>query len=188
MPGVSEGIHPIFSKYFVRRIRFNQNNPADMVELDKLRDLGYAVEVDQYAPNTLVAVIPTKDTLMEQVTAIYGEGLALLLVQGASDLSLDHMLAFQAMYQRLWADNAVSFTANVTKAIDNDRMQFQAADIAQVLVGYANQIKGATIFPETSMPQAPYTRITKGEYEQAAAQEVGDGVDEDCASGACPIR
>lgn len=179
MPGVSEGIHPIFSKFFIRRIRFNQHNPADMVELDKLRELGYDVEVDQYAPNTLVAVIPTKDTLLEQVGRRYDAPEE--IVQSADELTLRELLGFQAMYQEHWADNAVSFTANIEQGMDP---RVVAGDITR----FAGELKGATVFPEASMPQAPYTRITKEEYEQATAHAVGEGINEDCANGACPVR
>lgn len=179
MPGVSEGIHPIFSKYFLRRIRFNKLSDADA--LQALVDQGYDVEDDLFAPNTAVVTIPTKDTLVQAVTDIYGpEGEE--IVEAADDLTLDQMIGFQALYQRLWADNAVSFTANV------DPERYKPEDVADVLRGYAGRIKGSTIFPEASFPQAPYERISKEQYEAATVKSVADGVDEECASGACPIR
>ncbi|QJD52704.1 ribonucleotide reductase [Mycobacterium phage AN3] len=57
-----------------------------------------------------------------------------------------------------------------------------------VLEKFAGLIKGSTIFPEASFEQAPYERITKQQYETAAAKAVADGVDENCANGACPIK
>ena len=177
--GVSEGIHPIFSKYFYRRIRFNKH--SDSAALDELLMQGYDVEDDLFAPNTAVVTIPTKDTLVELVTDIYGES-GEQYVEAANDLSLDEMIAFQAMYQTCWADNAVSFTANVNPDA------YTAKQVADVLIEYSGEIKGATIFPEASFPQAPYERITKQQYLDAAVHEISDGVDEECASGACPIR
>ncbi len=177
--GVSEGIHPIFSKYFYRRIRFNKH--SDSAALDELLMQGYDVEDDLFAPNTAVVTIPTKDTLVELVTDIYGES-GEQYVEAANDLSLDEMIAFQAMYQTCWADNAVSFTANVNPDA------YTAKQVADVLIEYSGEIKGATIFPEASFPQAPYERITKQQYLDAAIHEISDGVDEECASGACPIR
>ncbi|WP_100443881.1 ribonucleoside-triphosphate reductase, adenosylcobalamin-dependent [Mycobacteroides abscessus] len=181
MPGVSEGIHPIFSRYFNRRIRFNKRGD-DLAQVDELREQGFHVEDDLYAPDTLVVTIPTKDTLVAAVEAIYGPERAEELVQSADELSLNELLAFQAMYQTCWADNAVSFTANV------DPDKYTAKDVSDQLVRFAGLIKGATVFPESSMPQSPYERITKEEYEASQAKSVSDGVDEECSNGSCPIR
>ena len=180
LPGVSEGAHPIFSRYFNRRIRFNRN--SDFHALSQLVREGYEVEEDLYAPNTAVVTIPTKDSLVEATEAIWGQQLAEELVQSADELSLNEMLGMQAVYQSCWADNAVSYTANV------DPNRYTAADVAEQLKTFGGQLKGATLFPEASMPQSPYERITKQEYELATAKAVSDGVDEECASGACPIR
>lgn len=181
MPGVSEGIHPIFSRYFNRRIRFNTRGD-DMQQVDELREQGFHVEDDLYAPDTLVVTIPTKDSLVAAVEAIHGPERAEELVQSADELSLNELLAFQAMYQTCWADNAVSFTANV------DPDKYSAATVSKQLVKFAGLIKGATVFPESSMPQSPYERITKEEYEASQAKSVSDGVDEECSNGSCPIR
>lgn len=179
LAGVSEGIHPIFSRYFIRRVRFNKLADADT--LQKMIDEGYDVEDDLFAPNTAVVSIPTKDTLVQSVVDLYGEHNE-HLVEAANDLTLDELVAFQALYQTHWADNAVSFTANV------DPEQYTAEYVGDVLARFAGRIKGSTIFPEASFPQAPYERISKAEYEAALVQAVADGVDENCANGACPIK
>lgn len=180
MPGVSEGIHPIFSRYFIRRIRFNQH--SDYEELAKLVNEGYEVEDDLFAPNTAVVSIPTKDTLVAQVVDRYGRD-GEEIVESADELTLNQLLGFQALYQMCWADNAVSFTANV------DPEAYTAGDVAETLQQFAGLIKGSTLFPEQSFHQAPYERLTKAEYEAATVKSVSDGIDENCASGgACPIR
>ncbi|QHB38080.1 ribonucleotide reductase [Mycobacterium phage Noelle] len=177
MPGVSEGIHPIFAKYFNRRIRFSKGDE----QLDELIDQGYDFEPCQYAENTVVVTIPTKDTLVQEVVDRYGRD-AEEIVESVDDLTLNQLLAFQAMYQMLWADNAVSFTANV------DPGRYKPHVVGEQLRTFGGLLKGATIFPESSMPQAPYERITKKQYKAATAVAVADSVDEECASGACPIR
>src|SRR5690606_1684035 len=60
MPGVSEGIHPIFSKYFIRRIRFSKLDPDQAATLEQYKADGYKVEDCLYAANTAVVEIPTK--------------------------------------------------------------------------------------------------------------------------------
>jgi ribonucleoside-triphosphate reductase len=92
------------------------------------------------------------------------------------------MLAFQGMYQELWADNAVSFTATV------DPQQYKPEHVQHQVVAFGGKLKGATIFPEASMPQSPYERLEKYEYEAAKAKQVSDGIDEECANGSCPVR
>ena len=182
MPGVSEGIHPIFAKYFIRRIRFSTVSEQQMRLAEQYRAEGFHVEDDQYSANSVVVSIPTKDSLVAAVTDIYGEEYAEEVVESAADLTLHEMLAFQAMYQQCWADNAVSFTANV----DPDR--YGPEDVAASIREFGGLVKGCTIFPEASMPQAPYERISREEFGTATAQEVADGVDENCANGSCPIR
>ena len=180
MPGVSEGVHPIFAKYFLRRVRFNKLGD-DMAQVRQLAAQGFEVEDDLYAPNTAVVSIPTKDVLVQVVVDMYGSD-GEDFVEAVNDLSLHALLRFQALYQELWADNAVSFTANF------DPVQYSPEHVAGQILAFGGRIKGGTIFPEASMPQSPYERLSRWEYESAHAKRVADGIDEDCANGACPIR
>lgn len=180
LSGVSEGIHPIFSRYFIRRVRFNKL--SDAMTLKQMEADGYHVEDDLFAPNTAVVSIPTKDTLLAAVEKRFGSEYAEYVVQSADELSLEELIAFQALYQQFWADNAVSFTANV------DPARYTSDDVGVVLQQFAGKIKGSTLFPEASFPQAPYERISRAEFEASEIKVLGDGVDEECASGACPVR
>lgn len=181
MPGVAEGIHPIYAKYFIRRIRLSKIDPDQVAMLERYKEDGFDVEDCQYAANTAVISIPTKDILVQAVVDRYGRD-GEDLVEAASDLTLNQMLAFQALYQSYWADNAVSFTANV------DPERYTAGHVSEQLQQFAGRLKGATIFPAQSMPQAPYESISKWEYESASSKSVADSVDEECSTGACPIR
>ena len=181
MPGVSEGIHPIFAKYFIRRIRLSTIDPDQVNTLEKYRAEGYLVEPCQYAANTAVVAIPTKDSLVQAVVDRYGRD-GEDIVESADDLTLKGMLGFQAMYQTHWADNAVSFTANF------DQNKYKPEHVQHVLVSFGGKLKGATCFPESSMPQSPYERLEKYEYESAVAKQISDGIDEECANGSCPVR
>lgn len=182
MPGVSEGIHPIFSKYFIRRIRFSDIDPDQFNQALQCASKGYHIEPCQYAPNTTVVEIPTKDSLLEAVEKIHGTEAAEQIVQSAADLTLDDMLRMQELYQSLWADNAVSYTANV------DPGKYTVSALMDTLIRFGGKLKGVTVFPEMSRPQAPYERITKEQFEAFEATQTSDGVDEECASGACPVR
>lgn len=180
MPGVSEGIHPIFAKYFDRRIRFSVIDPDQWETCMDYANRGYHVEPSLVEENTMIVTIPTKDILMDQVN---DKGFdPEVVVESAADLTLEQMLRFQEMYQRCWADNAVSFTANIDPSL------YTVEEIMNHIVEFGPRLKGMTVFPEKSIPQSPYTRITKMDYELSAAKSVDASVDDECATGSCPVR
>ncbi|MFC9591497.1 ribonucleoside-triphosphate reductase, adenosylcobalamin-dependent [Streptomyces sp. NPDC056944] len=173
-----EGIHAPFSDYFLRRIRFSLVEPEEARKVEEYRESGYDVEPCIYAANTAVVTIPTRDPLVSEV-------MDPSVIEHAGMLSLEEMLAVQALYQEHWADQAVSYTASV------DPEKYTTDDVARVLLKFMPRLKGSTIFPEMSRAQAPYERITREQYIEMAAAlgiEAEDtGFDEICASGACGI-
>jgi adenosylcobalamin-dependent ribonucleoside-triphosphate reductase len=184
LAGVSEGGHPIYSRHFDQRVRFNLTNPSERAKVEEFRAQGFTTEICQYdkSGNTAVVVFPTKDNLLAEVEALgYSLEDAIDLVEQADEISLDELLGFQQMLQEEWADNAVSFTANVPAGLDPH-------DVADVVQKWLPMLKGTTIMVDGTRPQAPLTRITAAEYDRATATLVADGIDEECASGACPVR
>ena len=84
---------------------------------------GYTMEDDSYdaSGNTVVVVFPTMEKLVAEVEALGYD--AAEIVQSQDELTLDQLLSVQSLYQELWADNAVSFTANVpAESHQNDAM------------------------------------------------------------------
>ncbi|HEX2905055.1 MAG TPA: ribonucleoside-triphosphate reductase, adenosylcobalamin-dependent [Jatrophihabitans sp.] len=199
LPGVSEGIHPIFARYFNRRVRFSIADPHQAETVLRAQADGYTVEVDRYdtSGNTMIVVYPTKDALVEQVEAL---GYPANTVQSADEISVEDMLSFQLLYQRFWADNAVSFTVNVpAEPHQNAALQAGALaapapteerlhEVAHTLSHFLGGLKGTTLMVDGTRPQAPYERITQAEYELSQLGTVADGIDEECANGACPVR
>ena len=179
LPGTTEGIHWIYSRYFLRRIRFSTVDPDQVAKLEEYKAKGYKVEPCIYAANTAVVEIPTKDRLVEEVEAL---GYSAEIVESVDEVSLEQMLAIQAMFQTAWADNAVSFTANIPAG------NYTPEQISEILQTYLPMLKGTTIMPEDSRPQAPYERISREQYEQAIAKTVAESVDADCTNGICPVR
>ncbi|MFI6205878.1 ribonucleoside-triphosphate reductase, adenosylcobalamin-dependent [Streptomyces sp. NPDC051041] len=180
LPGVTEGIHPIYARTFLRRVRFSMADPDQAAKVAAFEYEGYKVEPCVYDPsgNTMVVEFPTLDKLVAEVEA---RGYPADLVESADELSLDQMLAFQAMYQAEYADNAVSFTANVPEGLDLD-------ETADVIEKWLPHLKGTTIMVDGTRPQAPYERITRAEFEAYEAYRVEDSTDEECSTGACPVR
>lgn len=161
MPGVSEGIHPIYAKHFVQRVRFADNDPAIPV--------GFATEKCIYSDNTTVVLIPTRNAILDKYES--------QVIQSVDELTVDQQLRVQAFFQEVWADNAVSFTVNVS---DTTRI----GEVMQSIRKFGPQLKGTTMFPDASREQAPYTRVTESEFSEWVS---GNDYDE-CATGACPVR
>lgn len=176
--GASEGIHPIYARYFIRRIRFSTINHAEKIQ--EFIDQGYDVEDCQYAANTKVVSFPTKEMLVEQVEAL---GFSESIVESANEISLPDMLAFQEMYQMHFVDNAVSFTVNIPEG------KYSVKETMAELRKFLPTLKGTTIMVDGTRPQAPYERISKMHYNYLSGpKSVEDSTDEECATGACPIR
>lgn len=180
LAGVPEAIQPIYARYFEQRVRFSLVHPEQAATVKEARAQGLTVELDQYdqSGNTAVIVYPTENSLVHEVLIHGGDP---SLVETPEDLSVAQMLSIQAAYQERWADNAVSFTVNVHP--DADR-----SEVVEALKDALPHLKGTTLMVDNSRPQAPFTRITREQYEASQAQSVGDSIDLDCATGACPIK
>jgi ribonucleoside-triphosphate reductase len=142
---------------------------------------GHLVEKCIYdqSGNTMVVAYPTKEKLVAEVEAMgYGPE----VVESADEVSLYDMLNFQAMYQTEWADNAVSFTVNFPEG------QYSTEEAADIIQSFLPELKGTTLMPDGTRAQAPYERITEEEFNTYAVTSIEDSTDEDCATGACPVR
>ncbi|WP_144121150.1 ribonucleoside-triphosphate reductase, adenosylcobalamin-dependent [Catellatospora sichuanensis] len=179
LPGKTEGIHPVLFRHFIRRVRFSTVDPDQWSKVLEFAEQGYHVEPDLSAANTYVVEFPTKELLVEEVEKL---GYPASIVETADEIPLDRMLAFQAMYQKHYADNAVSFTVNVPQGV------YTVESVMDTLAEYLPSLKGTTMMPESSRPQAPYERITAEQWESATVKTVEDSVDEDCTNGSCPVR
>ncbi|WP_405809035.1 hypothetical protein OG524_03600 [Streptomyces sp. NBC_01520] len=80
-----------------------------------------------------------------------------------------------------YADNAVSYTANVPEGLDVD-------ETMAVIKRWLPDLKGTTIMVDGTREQAPYERITEAEFDAYEVTSIEDSTDEDCATGACPVR
>jgi ribonucleoside-triphosphate reductase (thioredoxin) len=175
LPGVSEGMHPIHARFYRRRVRFSRDDLA----LRELEADGHELEPCLYAPECVVATFVVRDPIVDRI--------AEELIEEAGDLSVDLMLATQAMVQHEYCGgedgNAVSFTANVAADLDVD-------DLVAALARWGPTLKGTTVFPARSRPQAPYEPISRDEYERLCGrldlQTIVPIVE--CEGGGCPTR
>lgn len=184
LAGRTEGIHPVYAKHYIQRIRFSTVDPTQRAQLEEYAAQGYEIEVDQWAANTKIVLIPTEELLVSELVEMgYSRDEALVLVESVDEIDFYDLLAFQAMYQEHYADNAVSFTANVIPG------SIDAEEITVNLTRWLPKLKGTTVFPDLSRPQAPYTRLTAEEFDAIEGPKMAaDGTDESCSTGACPIK
>jgi ribonucleoside-triphosphate reductase (thioredoxin) len=169
LPGVTEGIHPIYARYFERRVRYDNGDPL----LAELIAQGYETEPCVYNPNTTVVVFHVRDPLVDVAPRA-------TLVEQTDEISVEQKLAVQRMVQEVYADNAVSYTINLAQDVTRE-------ELVSALLKHLPYVKGTTVFPANTRPQSPYTAISREEYLAATDHTVSQSFDE-CASGACPVR
>jgi len=179
LPGVTEGAQTVYAKYYERRIQFSTINHAEKIQ--EHIDAGYDVEDSIYAANTKVIKYLVKEKLVQEVEDLGYN--ADEIVESQDELSLEDMLAFQEMYQSNYVDNAVSYTANIPEG------KYTVEETMSIIAKFLSKLKGTTIMMDGTRAQAPYTRLSRAQYESLAGLKlVEDSTDEECATGACPIR
>lgn len=180
LAGTSEGMQPIYAKYYLRRVRYADNDP----EVAKLLANGIHVEPDIYTANTVVASFPCEDPILTRVHPDY--------VEEQNEIPIDNLLGIQALIQRYYVDNAISLTVNVPQYSDEESFHKIRKVLTTALRKNLPHLKGTTVFPEASRPQSPIERISKEQYESMVHVQVNSGdsdqLIEDCAGGSCPIR
>jgi len=170
--GTTEGIHPVFSRYFIRRVRFADND----VMVEVAENLGLHVEDDLMNPHTKIVSYPCRDAALDVVPESH-------LCQ-ADEISPHQLLTVQRVVQDFYADNAVSFTVNF------DPEKFGPAYVEDVLATHGRYLKGTTFMPEGSYEQAPIERISRERYDELVLEGETYAASSalDCVGGACPIR
>ena len=142
LAGESPGVHwTPGGKYFLRTIRFGNNDP--MLPLFKMAN--YRVEPASESPTTTsVVFFPVKS----------------MSVRSEREVSIYEKMALAATAQRYWSDNSVS----VTISFDPET---EAKAIGTALHMYDGQLKTVSFLPmdPNSYPQMPYTQSTEEEYE-----------------------
>jgi adenosylcobalamin-dependent ribonucleoside-triphosphate reductase len=185
LAGVSEGMHFHYSNYLIQRIRFQDTDPL----LPALEACGYAIEPDIYTKNTMCVSFPVRAANADDPA-----------FASAGNVSIEEQFATQAFLQTYWSDNAVSCTITFQPE--------EAPKIAGLLRQYRHTIKSTSLLPYAGdvYEQAPKQPITKAQYLDEVIKIKGDvqtvyaqlnGQEnkdlelvgqEDCATGACPIK
>lgn len=175
-----EGIHAAFARYMIQRITFAANDPA----LPLLRAAGHHMEPKIKLDGTLDHSTVIVDFYLE---APAGYPVA------DENWDMIKQLNILKMAQKHWSDQAVSVTVYYRKE--------EIPQLKQWLETNLQEIKTISFLchNEHGFKQAPKEALTQSEYERLSKKikavdldqlhEQGDEVaDNDCASGACPVR
>lgn len=178
LAGSTPGVHPAYSKYYIRRVRMASSD--DLVNI--CRDLGYHVE---FARNF--------DGTDDHSTAVvsfpcYAGSEAII----SKDMQAVQQLDLMKKIQTVWSDNAVSVTVYYR--------QHELEEIkAWLEYNYENSIKSVSflLHNEHGFAQAPYEEISEEDYNKAIEKikpihdlfiNEGNIESMECVGGACPIK
>lgn len=178
LAGATPGIHPAYSKYYIRRIRMSSDDK--LVALCK--EMGYHVENVKNFDETI-----DHNTVIVEFPCYAGEN-----VVEAKDMTAIKQLELVKQLMTLWADNSISVTVYYKKE--------ELPEIKKWLKEhYKDSIKSVSflLHKEHGFKQAPYEEITKEQYEERMdkVKSLKDIVVEnkhidfeECSKGSCPIK
>lgn len=179
LAGVTSGVHPAYSKFYIRRIRIASNSPL----ANLCRKHGYHSEYQRNFDGT-----EDKNTVVVSFPCTVPEGTVL-----AKELTAVQQLEYVRRLQTEWSDNAVSCTVYYRKE--------ELTEIREWLkLNYNEGVKSVSflLHNEHGFKQAPLEEITEDQYNEYSAlvQPIVSGdVNEDdmldsfeCVGGVCPIK
>ena len=182
LAGASESAQAIFGRYIIRIVRYASNDP----KLVELKEKGHYMEPDLKTPNTTCVYFYCKDILIKELEDL---GIDTSIVEDQGDLTAEDCLAVQAMLQREFVDNSISYTVNLKKSRFEETRKKERKKLYYTLLRFLPDLKGATIMIGAGdRKQPPYTRVTKKEFEYFTGPHmVGQGSTK-CSANGCPIK
>lgn len=181
--GVTSGVHPGFSRFYIRRIRISSN--SSLIKL--ARDNGYPIEPQRRFDGTIDVTtmiisfpcrLPKRTILAKNCTAV-------------------QQLEYAKRLQTEWSDNSISITCYYKKE--------ELEEIkAWLKVNYNDSVKSVSflLHSEHGFDQAPLEEITKEQYLEMSSKcknidnvkgicynEDDEYIGEaECAGGHCPLK
>ena len=177
--GATPGVHPAFSKYYMRTVRMSSSDAL----VQTCKDMGYHVEFLVNFDGT-----ENRDTVVVYFPCKTPEGSIL-----TKDMDVIKQLDMVKKLQTVWSDNAVSVTAYY-KPEELESLKDWLKN------NYEHNIKSVSflLFKDHGFKQAPYQEIDEATYLAASSKvkpliNISINSNEmldmaECSSGACPIR
>lgn len=177
LPGVTPGCHPAYARHMIRRIRISANHSL----VQTCRDHGYPVEYQQNFDGSL-----DHSTVVVSFPFRHSEVATL-----ASEVDALDQLDTVRWLQENWSDNSVSCTVYYKKE--------ELPEIKKYLkkhYKHSHKSLSFLLHSEHGFKQAPLEEITEEQYDALVSStrlithvaEATIGLDDECATGACPIR
>ena len=177
LPGVTPGCHPAYARHMIRRIRISANHPL----VQTCRDHGYPVEYQQNFDGSL-----DHSTVVVSFPFRHSEVATL-----ANEVDALDQLDTVRWLQENWSDNSVSCTVYYKKE--------ELPEIKKYLkkhYKHSHKSLSFLLHSEHGFKQAPLEEITEEQYNALVSStrlitqvaEATIGLDEECATGACPVR
>jgi ribonucleoside-diphosphate reductase alpha chain len=144
--GVSSGMHPWHSPYYIRTVRGSKGDPISTF----LKEVGIPVEDDVMKPNeTYVFSFPVKAP----------EGAIV-----RNDLTAIDHLNIWLVYQRAWCEHKPSITVSVKEE--------EWMEVGAWVYKNFDEVSGISFLPHSdhTYKQAPYQEVSKEEYETLVAK------------------
>lgn len=180
LAGVTPGIHPAYSEYYVRRVRMGSGDPLVNYCREKGYDVQYDVGLDGKENHT-VCVVSFPCQTPEHATL-------------AKDLTAIEQLEWVVKAQSEWADNNVSVTVYYRKEELPEIQEWMKKN-------YKNRLKSVSflLHSDHGFALAPYEEIDEKQYLNLKGKIKSDvtyvdSVNEfsldnlECADGACPVK
>lgn len=179
LAGVTPGVHPAYSQYYIRRIRMASNSPLSNL----CRKHGFYSEYQKNFDGS-----EDRNTVVVSFPCMVPEGTVL-----ANELSAVQQLEYVKRLQTEWSDNAVSCTVYYKK----DELEEIKSWLRQ---NYNDGVKSVSflLHSEHGFAQAPYEEITKEQYEEYSklvTPITSGNIKEDdmldsfeCVGGVCPVK
>ena len=178
LPGVTPGVHPAYAKYMIRRIRIASSHPL----VDICKASGYHVEfVRRFDGSDDHSTVVVEFPFTHSESAIV-----------ANDLSALDLLGYVRKLQTEWSDNSVSCTVYYKQEELEDIKKYLYANFAT-----KHKTLSFLLHSDHGFDQAPLEEITKERYDELVSKTklitsidsaTDLGLEDDCATGACPIR
>ena len=140
----ASGIHPRFSKHYIRRVRSDKKDPLALY----MEQAGFPMEQDVMSPTSVVFSFPVKSP--EASTCV-------------RDVGAMHQLRLWKAYQNHWCEHKPSVTVYYT---DSEYLQ-----VSQWIWDNFDLCSGISLLPTSdhTYQQAPYEDISEEEYQKLVA-------------------
>jgi len=178
LAGSTPGIHPAYSKYFMRRIRMSSNDKLIPI----CKDLGYDIDYVENFDGS-----KSHNTVIINFPCYAGEKVII-----ASEMNAIKQLELVKKIMTIWADNSISVTVYYKKE--------ELKEIKEWLKeNYKHNIKSISflLHKEHGFKQAPYVEITEEEYNNKINKiksihtlkiDSSKGIDVEECKGSCPVK